>query len=312
MPDYTFYQIALFFFIYAFLGWCCEVAFAAVKTGKFVNRGFLNGPVCPIYGFGLLAVIFTLYPVRNNLLLLFLASIFVTTLLEYITGKVLESVFHMKWWDYSNTRFNIGGYVCLEFSIIWGLSAVFVMKIIHPVIRRFVLMFSPTVGLVITVIAITAIMVDLICTVITIGKLQKKLSVITSLGSDMREFSDKLADVISSTVIRTVDAAVETKDMYSELFDMIEAHKAQEKALAEKNRAAEQELWESIRSVGKNRKQRYESLRKKRTEELNSKSHMLNRIVKAFPNMQVYGYEEAMKDLREYNSEKKDKKTGKK
>lgn len=92
-----FLRLALLFFIYAFLGWCTEVAFAACKEGRFVNRGFLNGPVCPIYGFGVVGVALALRPVMDSLPLLFLGSVVITSLIEFVTGFVLEKVFHAKW-----------------------------------------------------------------------------------------------------------------------------------------------------------------------------------------------------------------------
>ena len=108
------------FFVYAFLGWCTEVGYAALRTGRFVNRGFLNGPVCPIYGFGMVIVLFTLEPLAENILLLFLGSVVLTSALEWITGLVLEKLFHQRWWDYSDEPFNVGGYICLRFSLMWG------------------------------------------------------------------------------------------------------------------------------------------------------------------------------------------------
>ena len=120
------YRFLWIFFIYAFLGWCTEVSYAALVSGRFVNRGFLNGPVCPIYGLGVVLVMACLEPFRDNLLLLFVCSVLLTSLLEWITGFVLEKLFHQRWWDYSNEPFNLGGYVCLRFSIAWGLACVFV------------------------------------------------------------------------------------------------------------------------------------------------------------------------------------------
>lgn len=117
------YQLLWIFFIYAFLGWCTEVSYAALKTGRFVNRGFLNGPVCPVYGFGVVIVLWVLEPLRGNLLLLFLGSVALTSLLEWLTGFVLERLFHQRWWDYSQEPFNLGGYICLRFSIAWGWPA---------------------------------------------------------------------------------------------------------------------------------------------------------------------------------------------
>ena len=92
MPQ-NIYQAVWIFIIYAFLGWCSEVAFAAVNKGKFVNRGFLNGPVCPIYGVGMLIVVLCLWNLRDRPLLLFLGSALLTTALEFVTGFVLERNF---------------------------------------------------------------------------------------------------------------------------------------------------------------------------------------------------------------------------
>ena len=117
MPQ-NIYQALWIFIIYAFLGWCSEVAFAAVNKGKFVNRGFLNGPVCPIYGVGMLIVVLCLWSLRDRPLLLFLGSALLTTALEFVTGFVLEKFFHDKWWDYSDMPFNIKGYVCLKFTVV--------------------------------------------------------------------------------------------------------------------------------------------------------------------------------------------------
>ena len=108
------------FFFYGFVGWCAEVAFAAVRQGKFVNRGFLNGPICPIYGIGVSLIIALLNGYKENLVLLYLASAVLVTLLEWVTGFLLEKLFHHRWWDYSEMPFNIGGYVCPLFSMIWG------------------------------------------------------------------------------------------------------------------------------------------------------------------------------------------------
>lgn len=106
---YTWYQMAWIVLIYSCLGWCSEVAFAALRRGVFVNRGFLNGPVCPIYGFGVLLVLLVLEPVKENLALLFFGSMVFCSLLEFIVGFAMERIFHDKWWDYSENPFNHQG-----------------------------------------------------------------------------------------------------------------------------------------------------------------------------------------------------------
>ena len=106
------YRYLWSFFAYAFLGWCMEVSFAALTSGRFVNRGFLNGPVCPIYGCGAVIVLFCLEPLKDHLFWLFVGSVILTSALEWLTGFVLEKIFHERWWDYSDMPFNLGGYIC--------------------------------------------------------------------------------------------------------------------------------------------------------------------------------------------------------
>ena len=99
LVPYSWFQILWYFYIYGFLGWCSEVAFAAVAHGKFVNRGFVNGPICSIYGFGVMSVLLVLGPLKSSFWLLFGGSVLFTSAIEYLTGWVLEKVFHDKWWD---------------------------------------------------------------------------------------------------------------------------------------------------------------------------------------------------------------------
>ena len=115
-------QLLLYFFLYAFLGWCAEVAFAAVTTRQLVNRGFLNGPQCPIYGFGMVALLVVLGPWRQNLPAVFFGSMVLATLVELVGGWLLYRLFHTRWWDYTDQRWNLGGYICPKFSLLWGLG----------------------------------------------------------------------------------------------------------------------------------------------------------------------------------------------
>ena len=130
------YALFWYFFLYAFLGWCAEVAFAACKTGRLVNRGFLNGPVCPIYGFGMLAAVTALGPVRGSLPALFFGGGLLATALELVGGWALMTLFHARWWDYSDKPFNLGGYICLRFSLLWGLGVTAVMRLVDPAVEN--------------------------------------------------------------------------------------------------------------------------------------------------------------------------------
>ncbi|HBB29668.1 MAG TPA: hypothetical protein DC000_10580, partial [Clostridiales bacterium] len=109
----NFYVNFIYFIMYSVIGWICEVIFCSIPEKKFINRGFLNGPLCPIYGFGALIVIFFLTPFKDSIFLVFIFGLIVTSTLEYFTSYAMEKLFHSKWWDYSNNRFNINGRVCL-------------------------------------------------------------------------------------------------------------------------------------------------------------------------------------------------------
>ena len=216
----TIYEIAWYFFIYAFLGWCTEVSFFAVKKGKFVNRGFLNGPVCPVYGFGLVAVIAALTPLKDNLLLLFLGSVLITSALEFLTGWALEKIFHTRWWDYTENKFNLCGYICLEFSLIWGLAATAVMKIIQPLIQTAVGIIPQAAGWVLLGVFAAVILCDLAATVTTIHNMQKNLRALTAMAAEMHEISDKIGENISEKVLDIRGQGDDTKERYAGFADM--------------------------------------------------------------------------------------------
>ena len=133
---FSLYHILAFFLIYSCLGWCVEVVYAAATTGQLVNRGFLNGPVCPIYGFGMILVLFFLTPLEDDLLLLYLGGVILPSALELVGGWALYKLYRTRWWDYTDKPFNIGGYVCLEFSLMWGVGAMVMVKVIIPPLPR--------------------------------------------------------------------------------------------------------------------------------------------------------------------------------
>ena len=133
---YNIYQLLWIFFIYSFIGWCDEVVLAAANRHKFVNRGFVSCPLCPVYGAGAVAVSVFLPELEEQLFFLFLGGMIVTAFVEYLTGRLLELIFHKKWWDYSDQKFQLDGYVCLKNSVIWGICSVLVIRIFNPLLCR--------------------------------------------------------------------------------------------------------------------------------------------------------------------------------
>lgn len=205
------YEVIWIFLIYAFIGWCTEVAYAALNTGKFVNRGFLNGPVCPIYGCGVLLVVSVLTPLKDNLLILFLGSMILTTLIELVTGFLMEKIFHNQWWDYSNQPFNFHGYICLRFSIMWGLACTGIMDIVHPIIYKVIKIVPHLVGWILMAIFLVAFFSDLGVTVAGILKFNKRLRLMNEIAEKLHEISDEIGENIYENVSETMEKGEEHK-----------------------------------------------------------------------------------------------------
>ena len=165
----------LWFGIYSFIGWVYESILCSVAGKKLVNRGFLNGPVCPIYGTGAVAVVAVLSPLRDEPLLLFLTSAILTTVLEYITSWAMEKLFHARWWDYSKRFLNIHGRVCLRGFVAFGAMSVLVVRYVQPFVAALAARL-PVMATHIVVAALALLLAaDLTLTLITVLGLDKRL-----------------------------------------------------------------------------------------------------------------------------------------
>lgn len=136
-------DLMLYFSIYSFVGWMMESVFATINEKRIINRGFLTGFFCPIYGFGAVLILELSKWITDSyenpitvLILNVLFSVILVTVLEYITGLLLEKIFHCKWWDYRDNKFNLHGYVCVKYSLLWGVLAFIFMQYIHPAISE--------------------------------------------------------------------------------------------------------------------------------------------------------------------------------
>ena len=196
---YTVYELAWMFLIYAFLGWCAEVIFHTVTVGDFENRGFLNGPVCPIYGVGASAVIAVLSQVDNTIIMFFVSMV-LTSLLELVTGFVLKKIYHTSWWDYSDKPFNIGGYVCLEFSILWGFACVGVMKLLHPLIMDFIHIIPDLLGLILLIFLFAVFIADIVVTILAMNKLIQRMKRMEELAGAIHRVSDEIGEGLHERV----------------------------------------------------------------------------------------------------------------
>lgn len=199
------YYSILYFFVYGFLGWCTEVIFAAFKQHRFVNRGFLNGPICPIYGIGVTLVIACLEAFQSNLLLLYISSVILVTVLEGVTGWAMDKLFHNKWWDYSKLPFNIGGYVCLLFSLIWGVACVFIVYFVHPLIHQVLSLIPHTAGIALIAILGIALLSDMIVTTSAIVKFNQYLELLKHITDELHAISNQIGSELYQNVMHVLD-----------------------------------------------------------------------------------------------------------
>jgi len=182
------------FFIFAFLGWCGEVVFAAFVEKRFVNRGFLNGPLCPIYGFGVVLIDFCLRPVGRSIPALLIGSMVLGSALEWVAGFLLEKVFHQKWWDYSDEPHNLNGYICLKFSLLWAFAGTAVVGVVMPFSRYLVSLIPRAAGWTLLGIFLALALADFTVTVVAIVGLNKKLKNLEYVSSKLKAGSDKLGE----------------------------------------------------------------------------------------------------------------------
>ena len=203
----TLYQILWYFVIYSFIGWCVEVVFHAMKAHRLVNRGFLNGPVCPVYGFGVVLVFNAVHIIVDgsggsiqdvNVIILFPIGVVLTTAVELLGGYMLDKSFHARWWNYSNEKYNFRGYICLKFSLLWGVGVVFLVKFAHPFIDRATVRFLPyTVGILTILALIAAYFADFVVSVLIMLKLNRYLEELDQIQKDMRIVSDQITKLVA-------------------------------------------------------------------------------------------------------------------
>lgn len=265
-------QWFLYFTAYSILGWACETFYCSVGNRKFVNRGFLNGPVCPVYGFGAVLVILLLQSTEKNLVALFLSGMMVTTVLEYLTSVLLEKLFHMKWWDYSRYKFQINGRVCLLNSLMFGGLSVILMRVLHPwisgLIARIPTSLLPWISL--GILAIFA--VDTVVTVRSILILKGK----------MQEIQKLLEEIKTRTEAAAAQLRAEMREKTQESKASLEARLDQ--------------YW---LPEGVSLREFVEERRKKAAAAAKSGGMLHRRLLKAFPNLSSARQNDALDRLRE-------------
>mgnify|MGYP000009411016 FL=1 len=286
----TYFQICLYFLFYSFGGWVVEVIFHAVALGKVINRGFLNGPVCPVYGFGVLSVFALLNTIQSgghqmSEGMIFVFGFVLATAVELIAGWLLDVCFHTRWWDYSDKPLNFHGYICLEFSLIWGLAIVMVVKVFQKYVENQASHTPATWEWVVIAILYAVYLTDFIVTVAVIRGLNKKLTRLDKVSSDLRIVSDKLSDTLATTTIDTAQKVGERK---------VQAALAKAELL-ETTAAQKEKTVEMLRMKKAELQAQFDELSSSIT---NHTVFGQGRLLKAFPEMKHRDYFELIQELK--------------
>lgn len=195
------------FIIYSFLGWVLESVFKSILAKKWVNSGFLIGPLCPIYGFG--AIIMTiLNNFKSNIFTTFFAGIIVLSIWEYIVGILLEKIFNTKYWDYSDKLFNIKGRVCLENSIYWGVLAVVFIYVIEPIVNKFILSIELNIIIYLNILIYAYIITDIIVSIIKTKNIEINIKKISDIGEKLKEKLEELDEATDAKKKELIDSVI--------------------------------------------------------------------------------------------------------
>ena len=225
----TLTQYFLIFIIYSCLGWLLEVTCKSIEYKRFINRGFLIGPYCPIYGWGVVLITLLLYRYAYDPLVLFVMTIITCMILEYVTSYVMEKLFKARWWDYSKRKFNLNGRVCLGTTIPFGIFGVFIIYFSNPFIIEQLNKVDPTVLDIIAIVILIIYIIDNIISSVVIFGFRKTAVQINKEGrqDNTEEITRKVREILSSkawTYKRLINAypkLVAIKDRIKEIKDEV-------------------------------------------------------------------------------------------
>ena len=276
MQSYHLTQWVWFFLDFSFIFWVWECCFVSVRKRRWVNRGFMYGPMLPIYGFGALAVLISTIRVRDSIPLIFLFGMVGATLLEYVTGAVMERLFNVKYWDYSNQKFNLNGYICLTSSLGWGLFSVLLVKFVHVPIEGAVLKIPTIIAEGIAFVLTVAAAVDVTQSFNDAMDLKRILAQLEESKKQIRKIQEKLKVASEEFVEDYRQRAGEfVEDYRRRVEEHVEDYRGRAEEMAEDYKKLAEEHMDSYRQRAEEMVEGYKEeikvQKKKRREQINSR-----------------------------------------
>ena len=305
MYDYTITQWLFFFYFYCFFGWIFESTYVSIKSRKLVNRGFMRGPFLPIYGSGAIMMLVVSMPFQDNLVLTYFAGCVGATALELVTGIAMESLFKVRYWDYSNQRFNYKGHICLSSTIAWGFLTILMTEFLHKGVERLILAVPYGIVTVLTVVMSVYIIVDFTLSFKTALDLRDVLIGLEKAKAEMERIQKRL-DVIVAVANDEIEHRRQENSMrMDELMEHIEGRFG---AVKERMRLNPSEFMEEVREEISELRSRYTIEKEHRMQFRHLKDFYQRNMIKGNPGMYSKRFGEALEELKKAAEERRSKK----
>ena len=302
MYQYSIIEWLFFFYLYCFCGWIFESTFVSLKSRKFVNRGFMRGPFLPIYGSGAIMMLVVSMPFQDNIFLTYIAGCIGATALELVTGELMEALFKVRYWDYSNQKFNYKGHICLSSTVAWGFLTIFMTEFLHKGVERIIFILPSEAVTVLTVAASFYIVADFTLSFKAALDLRDVLMGLEKAKEEMERIQKRL-DVIIAVASDEIESRRQENSLkVEELMDSIEA---KFNSLRERLKINPSEFVDDVREEIMELRNKYSIEKEQRMRFRRLKDFYQRNLIKGNPTMKSKRFEEALEELKKAVIERK-------
>lgn len=305
MYQYTMTQWLFFFYFYCFFGWVFESTFVSVKSRKFVNRGFMRGPFLPIYGSGAIMMLVVSMPFQDNLVLTYLAGCVGATALEFVTGVAMESLFKVRYWDYSNQKFNYKGHICLSSTVAWGFLTIFMTEVLHKGVEKLIFAVPYVILTCVTAVVTVYIIMDFTLSFKAALDLRDMLIGLDRARAELLRIQKRLDVIIAVANDEIETRRQENSERMDELADEIESRF---NSLKERMRLHPVEFIEDVREEIIELRSRYTVEKENRIRFKGLKDIYQRNIIKGNPTLYSKRFSEALEELKKAAEERRNRK----
>lgn len=309
MHHYTMIQWLFFFYFYCFFGWIFESSFVSLKSRKFVNRGFMRGPFLPIYGSGAIMMLVVSMPFQDNILLTYIAGCMGATVLELVTGVIMEALFKVRYWDYSNQRFNYKGHICLSSTIAWGFLTILMTEVVHKGVEQVVFSIPEAVVTVVTIVVTVYIIIDFTLSFKAALDLRDVLIGLEKAKEEMERIQKRLDVLIAVANDELESRRQESEGLVDDLMNSIEE---KFNGVKERLRINPGEFLEDVKEELMELRNKYILEKEHRVQFKKLKDFYQRSLIRGNPTMRSARFNEALEELKkaveEYKKEKEEDK----